>query len=307
MTNNERRKIYLCRGYKNEKRLDFENIIYYHIGKCGGTTFTNLLSTSGKAKKPIRLHGPLYKEEGNSEDSISAFKSFLLNLDMIKESKKDFIYGHLPYGIEEFLERDFFSITSLRNPIERTLSDYSFGIERGLFSRGDSIEELINQNRLITNIMCRQFGGLDIFFSECSDQHLNRALNNLQKKINLVFDVSVFIEALRALISVFNLPSFVFQNFQVTSKKCTLSEKELQIITKYNKYDIALYESVFDDKKIVINFDEIYEKNEVNEDNDILFVSPYFKVNGKHWNLLSNKYLENFEAEINKSGLNLIK
>ena len=108
----------------------------------------------------------------------------------------------------------------MRDPIERTLSDYSFGIGRGLFSRSDSIEELIDQNRLVTNMMCRQLGGLDVFFSECSDKHLDKALNNLRTKINLVFDSSAFLEALRVLISVFDLPSFLFQNFNITSRKC---------------------------------------------------------------------------------------
>ena len=140
----ERRRIYLCKGYRNDRHLDFESVIYYHIGKCGGTTLINLLARSGKAKRPIRLHGPLYKEEGDYENSVLGFKNFLSNLDIINESRKDFIYGHLPYGIEGFLERNFFSITSLRNPIERTLSDYSFGIGRGLFSRSDNIEELID-------------------------------------------------------------------------------------------------------------------------------------------------------------------
>ena len=303
----ERRRIYLCKGYRNERRLDFESVIYYHIGKCGGTTLINLLARSGKAKRPIRLHGPLYKEEGDCEDSVSGFKNFLSNLDIINESRKDFIYGHLPYGIEGFLERDFFSITSLRNPIERTLSDYSFGIGRGLFSRSDSIEELIDRNRLVTNMMCRQLGGLDVFFSECSDKHLDKALNNLRTKINLVFDSSAFVEALRVLVSVFDLPSFLFQNFNITSRKCVLSERELQIIKEKNKYDTVLYQSIFADRKVIINCDEIYEKNEVNEDNDILFISPYLKVNGKNLNLLGNECVEKLVAEIKKSGLYLIR
>lgn len=307
MMDDERRRIYLCKGYMNDHRLDFESVIYYHIGKCGGTTLINLLSRSGSAKRSLRLHGPLYKEEGDYEDSVSSFKNFLLNLDIINKSRKDFIYGHLPYGIEGFLERDFFSITSLRNPIERTLSDYSFGIDRGLFSRSDSIEELIDRNRLVTNMMCRQLGGLDLFFSECSDKHLDRALNNLQTKINLVFDSSAFLEALKVLISVFNLPSFLFQNFNITSRKCVLSERELQIIKDNNKYDTLLYQSVFVDRKVIINFDEIYQKDQLNEGNDILFVSPYLRVNGKHWNLLGNKCVEKLVAKINRSGLHLIK
>ena len=74
MMDDERRRIYLCRGYRNNRHLDFESVIYYHIGKCGGTMLINLLARSGKAKWPIRLHGPLYKEEGDYEDSVSGFK-----------------------------------------------------------------------------------------------------------------------------------------------------------------------------------------------------------------------------------------
>ena len=68
-----------------------------------------------------------------------------------------------------------------------------------------------------------------------------------------------------------------------------------------------MYQSIFVDRKVIINFDEIYEKNEVNEDNDILFISPYLKVNGKNWDLLGNECVEKLVAEINKSGLYLTR
>ena len=60
-------------------------------------------------------------------------------------------------------------------------------------------------------------------------------------------------------------------------------------------------------KRKTVRLNEIYQKDQLNEGNDILFVSPYLRVNGKHWNLLGNKCVEKLVAKINRSGLHLIK
>ena len=67
-------------------------IIFYHIPKCGGTTFCNILHNLNtiKSKKSVRIKGALTRGEGVE----TAYENFHKNKEDFSNQKIDFIYGH---------------------------------------------------------------------------------------------------------------------------------------------------------------------------------------------------------------------
>ena len=83
------KNFYLCKGYnvqKNEKKP----LIFYHIPKCAGTTFSVLFSYL--FSRSLRIPGSPF---GERKTNI-AFEYFLKNKKKIFDYNLNFIYGHFP-------------------------------------------------------------------------------------------------------------------------------------------------------------------------------------------------------------------
>ena len=92
MTN---KNFYLCKGFQIQKK-PLKPIIFYHIPKCAGTTFSVVFSYL--FKKIYRIPGSLTGERGGS----IAFDFFKNNKEKILKNEPHFIYGHLPYEVSEY-------------------------------------------------------------------------------------------------------------------------------------------------------------------------------------------------------------
>jgi hypothetical protein len=86
-------------------------IVFVHVPKTGGTTLHSILA------RQLR---------GIFAESMDEAKSMLASLDGAQLSELEFLGGHVPYGVHEFLPRPVSYVTMLRDPVRRVVSHYWF-------------------------------------------------------------------------------------------------------------------------------------------------------------------------------------
>jgi len=148
---------YKCLGGKTDKKYK-KPLFLYHVPKCAGTTVVVLISHL--FKKFHRLSGPLFNNNDKGEQI--AYENYLNNENLIHSSNLDFLCGHLPFEIHDRIKNNYLFIAIVREPIQRCLSHYSWGINRGYYSINDDIEDLFEKNKLPQNAMVNQFSGIGL-------------------------------------------------------------------------------------------------------------------------------------------------
>jgi len=235
---------YKCIGFQSNKKFN-KPIFFFHTPKCAGTTFVVLLSHLFKTTH--RLKGPLFKN--NDKGGITGYNNYLKNKILINSSNLQFLYGHVPFEIFNELKKNYLFITIIRDPIQRCISHYRWGINRGYFSINDSIENLFTQNKLPKNVISNQFSGIGLTNPD-SEESIKLSFYNLKNNIDLLFDVEDTFKLLNHIISLYELPNLFFQNHQVNYNKITITKKNINIITKHNANDIILYSKLIENKLI---------------------------------------------------------
>ncbi len=206
-------------------------IIFYHMIKTAGMTFSYILRNNFGVNyslvNPIKKNIDKYGEMIFTNDDLKIYLK--LNPRLIA------ISGHYirPYSLKKISGNDI-AITFVRDPINRFLSGYNFGIEKGNFNV--SLEEWIN-NPQQKNYQTKFIAG---------EENLEKAKNICKNIINFVgisekFDISLL---LLKNIYLENLNVY-YQKKNVTNKKLIkiedLSEKTLRKIKYINELDLELY------------------------------------------------------------------
>tara|TARA_B100000315_G_C14546479_1_gene573482 strand:- start:853 stop:1749 length:897 start_codon:yes stop_codon:yes gene_type:complete len=283
---------YKCLGFQTHKKYNLP-LFFYHVPKCAGTTFVVLISHL--FKKTHRLSGPLFKD--NDKADLTAYENYLNNESVINSSNLDFLYGHLPFEIHDKLKNNYLFVATVREPIQRCISHYNWGINRGYYSIRDDIEDLFLQNKIPKNAIVNQFSGKGLSNPNC-DESIELSLNNLRNKIDLLFDVEEIFKLLNLVISSYNLPNLFFQKQQVSYTKIKISKKTIETIKKYNEKDIILYSKLLQ-SKIIKNYS--FKKLEKRNNKSYLYSSPYLLVNKQKTLLLNKVKIKAIEKELIKS------
>lgn len=110
--------------------------IFLHIPKCAGTTMRHILLENFGNRVILSYEWSNYDFQNKK-----VLKSYIRSLSKLKREKIRFIIGHnVYYGIHElFPDRECRYVTFLRNPIERTISDYNF--QRHMIKKGIDVEQ----------------------------------------------------------------------------------------------------------------------------------------------------------------------
>ena len=283
---------YKCLGGKTDKKYK-KPLFLYHVPKCAGTTVVVLISHL--FKKFHRLSGPLFNNNDKGEQI--AYENYLNNENLIHSSNLDFLCGHLPFEIHDRIKNNYLFIAIVREPIQRCLSHYSWGINRGYYSINDDIEDLFEKNKLPKNAMVNQFSGIGLSNPNC-DKSIDLSLNNLCDKIDLLFDINDVFKLLNLIISSYDLPNIFFQKQQVTKNKIKISEKNLNIIKKNNEKDVILYSQLLK-SKVIKKYNLI--KPESRNKKLYLYSSPDLLVNKQKTLILDSKKIGEIEKKLIKS------
>ena len=274
-------KIYfLCEGYQIKKNL--KNIIYYHVPKSGGTTISNLFLSL--FEKPYRISGHLVK----TDHFISCYENFEKNKDKIKLNNYNFICGHI-----QFLDffKDRFSITTIRDPIERSISNYNMLVERRLINVEKDIEECFITGLIPNNPITQMFSSNNSNNLKINTQNKEKAILNL-KTLDLIVDFNEIDKLINFIISAYDLPNILYQHLQKNKKNYFIkNEKNLQTIKNYNQHDIEIFD-LLNKQNLFFNFPQMIKKR---DNNNYFIYSLDFKING-HNNLITQR--SNYNAFI---------
>lgn len=218
-----------------------KTVIFLHIPKTGGLTFTQIASQNYERKF-------IYEFRGNIEEAIHKFKQ----LPPRKLKKIKFLTGHFSFGIHEYLPNPAIYITLLREPIERVISSYFYVRStptHPLYQKlieTHSFEEFLEIHNWFNNRQVIMLSGeTKIANEECSTEMLNKAKSNLEKNFQ-IFGMTEKFDCFPILCHQYlGWQSIFYQKVNVTNKRLLkeeVSQKALTTIEKKNALDIELYD-----------------------------------------------------------------
>ncbi len=295
-----KKNFYLCHKFQTKKNI--RPLLFFHVPKSAGTTFSVIFSWL--LKEQTRIKGPLFKN--NDKAGKTAFELFNECPSYDFYNKFNFIYGHLPFEINNLLKKSFLKISLIRDPIERTLSHYNWMINRGYCSKSDDLQTLFDDNKITKNTITNQFSG-EGYTNKNLDKNLNEAYENLSKNIDYLYKSNDILSLIKKIISEYDLPNILFQNHQESDYKDKFVEKiDMKIIIENNKMDIELFESLSKNNifKISEKNNEIYKSN---NSNSFFFSSPNIKINGKNSRLLNKKEFDETINNLSRNKFKIIK
>ena len=232
-------------NYNNDDIPLKENIIFLHLPKTAGSTINRIID---------RQYEPevVYTIEGNTLSSLRDFEQ----LDEKTRGAIRVFKGHAEYGIHRFLKGKSKYFTFLREPIERTLSEYYFILRATgtpyhqyvvdnnltLIEVIHSEEPLIMMRNTQTMLLAGKWRNGS---NTCNNKILDQAKKNLRNHFYVgltnQFDASVCLFK-----NHFHWGTDIFYSrINVTQNRPAreaITTDELEAMRKINQYDIELYE-----------------------------------------------------------------
>ena len=137
-----------------------EIIIFFHIGKTGGTTLASILRKNTPPESYFHAnvveHTPSLLGLQRMEPIIEAIK----NLSERQKQAITIASGHVPFGLHQHMPRAAAYITLLREPVDRFISSiyYSFTVNKA--HRYETLKHLIHSRQVPSDYQTRVVSGL---------------------------------------------------------------------------------------------------------------------------------------------------
>lgn len=217
-------------------------LIYPHIPKTAGTTMQSILEQNYNSGF-YRVHS-----RGN-------YRTWLREPRSIRNTTTC-LQGHFTYGVHKYITRPYQYITFLRDPVERIISFYYYIQDKN----NHRLSKLFNKTKLTTIINERWFAAtnndMTRFIAGRKDIGINRPVGKmtsddlvLAKKHLSLFTAIGFVETFDEDLQTFAI-QFRWENIQYKSElvhpsrptKSDLAPDVIELIKKYNKQDLELYD-----------------------------------------------------------------
>ncbi len=223
-----------------------KNIIFLHIPKAGGTTLHSIIEKQYKKENIFTIDGK----------NIDETTSLLINTPPSKKKKIKCLKGHMYYGLHKYFQQKFNYITFLRDPIERTISEYYYlkyisknKLHKIILKEQMTLLDYVKSDIAINtdNIQTRLIGGsgeklLTNNPLKITQKDLDNAIFRLKNKFKFVGLLEEYDKSLILTKKIFHWKNIYYYKINVNPrKKQNISNKTIEIIKNKNKYDIALY------------------------------------------------------------------
>lgn len=221
-----------------------KTVIFLHLMKTGGRTLVNILKQN--YAKNIRFH--CGQRSGETLDDLQ-------RLSDEKRRSLRLMYGHMQFGLHDYLSQPCTYITLLRHPIERVISHYYYAVHNprhythklvteNNMSLSNYVEHGImdlnnGQTRAIAGDISLQFG-----FGNQDEALLNAAHTHLETYFSMVGVTERFDESLLLLRHQLGLTNALYTRSNVNHSRPTrktVSAEDIECIKHYNSLDMQLY------------------------------------------------------------------
>jgi hypothetical protein len=158
------------------------------------------------------------------------------------------VMGHLWFGFHGSLPRAATYLTVLRDPVERVLSIYYYHAARHGLHMG--LEEYLNAARDFeidnaqTRYLCGPIEGVDVRFTECTPEMLERAKGNLREHFSVVGITERFDESLLLMTRIYGWHLSGYQSYNVNRRRPRGRRVPMSIrerLADHNRYDSQLH------------------------------------------------------------------
>lgn len=218
--------------------------LFLHIPKSAGSTLRYIIKEKYKGNfGVVNWHWTLWK----NKDYLKQ------NFDFSKLSENQIVYGHFNYGLHEFLNQEVQYFTILRDPFKRVQSGY-FHILRDAHSayhfkiKNMSFDEYLGSQLIldVDNGQVRRISGIgdEVPFGELTEQHYNKAIQNIEDHFLFVGLTENFNASLYLLSKLMNWksPYYWTQNKGKNKKQELINANDKQKAIDLNKWDYKLYD-----------------------------------------------------------------
>lgn len=192
-------------------------LVIVHIPKTAGTTLDRILDAlalrSGVGR--FRALGTVYGQfmgKGKSEAV-----EHLRNADRESLEQAEIFSGHVPALLWEptiNAQRAAY-VTILRDPVDRMMSHYLFGVGRRGWSPNTTIESLVRSGHLLDNLQVRMLAGYADERAPCNEAMLEAAFANLESRFALIGTSDRFDAFLATLLALYAWPDIIYARYHV--------------------------------------------------------------------------------------------
>jgi hypothetical protein len=216
--------------------------VFIHVPKTAGSTFAAVL----RENFPNGVHNI-----GNAFMGSGGFDSRTLrrlgDAPALRTRGIQVLAGHLPFSVRGQLAPDTRYITFLRDPVERTLSQY-YGLLKPNRRRplpGDgSLEAVLSDGEVIyDNLQTRMLSDVAEPVADVDDSVLEQAKQNLRSRFTGFGLAERFDESLVLFKRLLGLRTIVYVQQRVSTRPrgSEVPEESVRIAEHFNRYDIELY------------------------------------------------------------------
>lgn len=231
-----------------EGSLAARHLVFLHIPKTAGTTFDHVLETVSRldGSRHYRAMGVVYGQYMGAEklEAADAFRA----ADRRDLDECEFLSGHVPSTVwEERIDPEGCAfVTLLRDPVDRMISQYRFGIERGGWAADAKLTDLVAAGALVDNLQVRMLAGCEDPKIQCDQEMLQAALDRAERRFAVIGVSETFDAFLAALIQLRGWPEIIYTAYQVGQTRLdprTLSAVQADA-ARFNQIDQALVADV---------------------------------------------------------------
>jgi len=232
-------------------------ILFAHIPKTAGMTFWTIIKQNYQT--PNCYYYDIRRDLDKTARTIN------------QSTEIEIAMGHFGFGFHHLLNQPHTYLTMLREPIQRTISDYYYYQQSEMainkYNPPLTWEEFCP--RMANNIMTRFYAGIEFacikkfnsfaklrvakiqnssklkdYYNHSPAELLTLAKNNLKENFDYIGIVERFDESLLLLKQKFNWKHLNYVQRNIGHKKIekmNLDQEKINYITKYNQLDIELY------------------------------------------------------------------
>lgn len=289
-------------GSLRERRL-----VFTHIPKAAGTTLDYILGRIAGLRNEVRFRakGTLYGQflgQGKIEAAAD-----LRNANPSDIASARFLVGHVPTTAWDDIPgaADAAFVTILRDPVDRMISHYRYGIARKGWESDASPADLTLAGQMVDNLQVRQISGCLDASEPCTDAMVDSALEILRERYAVVGFADKFDAILGALIALLGWPDVLYSAHQVG--KIAIDDDRVGAIREecrdLNTFDERLVSAIRHHGDVWVNRVGFSEPPAA--DDAVIVVTPKFKDHGRVIPIFPKSALPEFKIKMRSEGVEI--